>query len=312
MPPTSYYRRSMNLDPATKRSRFSALFRLLFGLTLLAVIIIWVAKQGILTERISVELLICSTFISLLVNFINASVIRTIVAIYQGKITYASSLRISCLGALGNAAGGLPIGTGLKFAILYKQSRLKVTEITAGLVIFSIAISFVLLAYASVSIWAMNFSPLIKSIPGLLFIVGIVLLIFLWKVLKNKNTAIRLVKPFLMDGNFQRLLVISFSMATVFILNYWIISRFLFPDIPSMQIVFVASVGILTGLGSLLQSVGGIQEISMGLAAYVSGASLIDGAQLALFLRITSLISSGLLLAIFYILPNRLSSPRRI
>jgi len=301
----------MNLDPATKRSRFSALLRLFFGLSLLAVIIIWVAKQGILTERISVGLVICSTFVSLLINFINASVIRTIVAVYQGKITYASSLRISSLGALGNAAGGLPIGTGLKFAILYKQNRLRVTEITSGLVIFSIAISFVLLAYASASIWAMNFPLFIKAIPGLLFIAGIFFMLLLWRVLSKKNIAIRLVKPFLKAQHLQRLLVISFSMATAFLLNYWIISRFLFPDIPSMQIVFVASVGILTGLGSLLQSVGGIQEISMGIAAFVSGANLIDGAQLALFLRITSLISSGLLLALFYILPDRIASPRR-
>lgn len=301
----------MNLDPATSRRGFGVFFRPLLGLSLLGIVVIWVARQGILTERISAGLMICSTVVSLFINLINATIIRAIVDAYEGKITYASSLRISALGALGNAAGGLPIGTGLKFAILYKQSGLKVIEITAGLVIFTIAISFFLLAYASASIWTMGFSPFIKAIPGLLLIVGIALLLLLRTALRKRNGAMRLVEPFLKNNCFQRLLAISFLMTTIFLLNYWVIGRFLFPEIPLMQMIFIASIGILTGLGSLLQSVGGIQEISMGVAAHVSGANLIDGAQLALLLRVTSLISSSLLLALFNMLPDKFGRPRR-
>jgi hypothetical protein len=78
------------------------------------------------------------------------------------------------------------------------------------------------------------------------------------------------------------------------------VATFLFPEIPTLTILFVASAGTLTSLATLLQSVGGIHELSIGFSAYVSGVRLIDGLQVALVLRIGSFLSSGLFLALLY------------
>lgn len=301
----------MNIDPTASRTRISALFKPILGLLLLGLVIVWIAKQGILFDKLSVNLILASTTASVFINLLNASVIRTIVGAYHGKIGYARSLHISALSAFGNAAGGLPVGTTLKFALLYRQSGLKIKEITFGLILFTVAITFMLLGYVSISIPAMNFRLSLSVIPGILFVLGVALTAFLWSWLSAKKIMPQTASPLLRHPYFVQLLLVSFSLTTMFIFNYWIIGYFLVPDIPPMQMIFIASVGILTGLGSLLQSVGGIQEISMGIATAISGSNLIDGAQLALTMRITSLISSAIILSLLYLLPLRPSSQKR-
>lgn len=301
----------MNLDPTASQTRISALFKPLLGLLLLGLVIVWIAKQGILFDKLSVKLILASTTASFFINLLNAAVIQTIVGAYRGNISYLRSLHISTLGTLGNAAGGLPVGTTLKFALLYKQSGLKIREITLGLILFTAAITFMLLGYVSISISAMNFRLSISIIPGILFVLGVTMSAFLWSWLSAKKIMAQSTGPLLRHPYLAQMLVVSFSLTSMFILNYWIIGYFLVPDVPPMQMIFIASVGILAGLGSLLQSVGGISEISMGIATAISGLNLIDGAQLALTMRIASLISSAIILSLLYLLPLHASFQKR-
>lgn len=273
-------------------------------MTLLGAIIVWILKEGILITKLGVELILYSSIVSFSTNLINASILRTIVDTYHGELSFLNALHLSALGTFGNSAGGLPIGTTLKYIILHKRSGLNIKQITAGLIVFTVVISYFLLAYASISAWYLHFPHTIKWIPTILFLVSILFLLLLWKWLRNKGTMVNLINPFLSSKSFYRLLINSFAVSTLFLIGYLIVGYILFPSMQAMVIVFVSSVGLLAGLASLLQTVGGVHEFSMGFSAFISGTDLLDGVQLALTMRIASVLSSGLILSIFYLFPS--------
>ena len=309
----SVLRTAINED-ATRRAftvmeahmkRMAKWLKPLVGTAILGTLIFWVVKEGVLLERISLPVAVLATVASGVINLLNASIVKNIVTVYERKITFVKALHLSVLGTFGNSAGGLPLGTTLKYVLLHRQSGLKVSEITSGLVIFTLATSFFLLCYTAVSVWSTGLSLAAKTAPALIVFMVLLLLPFLWRRLRNRRSIGRLVEPFLRKRNLQRLIAISAITATGFVCSYWLVATFLFPEIPALIILFVASAGTLASLATLLQSVGGIQELSVGLSAYVSGVRLIDGLQIALVLRIASLLSSGLFLALLYAWPRR-------
>lgn len=280
-------------------------FKSLVGATILVTLILWVLKEGVLLERISLSLAILAILVSGAINLLNALVIKNIVSVYEREITYFNALRLSVLGTFGNSAGGLPLGTTLKYILLHKQTGLKVSEITSGLVMSTIATSFFLLTYTALGIWSTGLPFAAKMAPTLIALAIILSIPFLWLLVRNRQSVGRLVEPFVRKRNFRKFIAISAITATAFVCSYWLVATFLFPEIPTLTILFVASAGTLTSLATLLQSVGGIHELSVGFSAYLSGVPLIDGLQVALALRIGSFLSSGLLLALLNAWPRQ-------
>jgi hypothetical protein len=272
----------------------------LVGATILVTLILWVLKEGVLLERISLSLAVLAILASGVINLLNALIIKNIVSVYQREITFFKALYLSVLGTFGNSAGGLPLGTTLKYILLHKQTGLKVSEITSGLVFSTIATSFFLLSYTALGIWSTGLPLTAKVAPALIVFTIILSIPFLWPLMRNRQSIGRLVEPFIRKSNLQKFIAISAITATAFVSSYWLVATFLFPEIPTLTILFVASAGTLTSLATLLQSVGGIHELSIGFSAYVSGIRLIDGLQVALVLRIGSFLSSGLFLTLLY------------
>lgn len=289
----------------TRIKRMVRWLKPLVGMTILGMLVYWVIKEGALLERINLSVAASATVASGVLNLLNASIVKIIVTVYDRKITFVKSLHLSVLGTFGNSAGGLPLGTTLKYVLLHQQSGLKIREITAGLVVFTFATSIFLLCYTAVSVWATGLSLTAKMTPALILIMLALLLPILWRHLRRRQSIVTLVEPFLRKGNLQRLVATSALTATGFVCSYWLVAALLLPEIPTLTILFVASAGTLTSLATLLQSVGGIQELSVGLSAYLSGVRLIDGLQVALVLRVASLLSSGLFLALLYLGPLR-------
>lgn len=272
----------------------------LVGMTILGTLIYWVIKDGILFERISLSVAAIATFASAILNLLNALIVKIIVTVYGRKISFVKSLYLSVLGTFGNSAGGLPLGTTLKYVLLHQQSGLKIREITAGLVIFTFATSIFLLCYTAVSVWSTGLPVAAKTTPTLILIMLTMLLPLAWPHFRKRRSIVTLVEPFLRKRNLQLLVATSAMTATGFVCSYWLVATLLLPEIPTLTILFVASAGTLTSLATLLQSVGGIQELSVGLSAHLSGIRVIDGLQVALVLRVASLLSSGLFLALSY------------
>ena len=286
-------------------SRYFLWLRTLFGLCILTVIVVWVINKGILLERLNSKVLVWSTLISILTSILHAATLSSIAYAYGRKLNYRYALYISALGSLGNAAGGLPLGTTLKYIILYKRVGLKIGQITFGLTVYTMAIALVLLAYATVCALLLNLRPDIKVLPGLLLIVSIISIIALGCWGQRSKVITNLLNPFLGWKFFLVVAALSFSLASLFILNSVTVGYFLFPEHSFIHITFLSATGIFISLVSFLQSIAGIQELTMGFSAFFSGIESIDGVQIALVMRFTAIISSGMLLGLSYLFPGK-------
>lgn len=225
---------------------------------------------------------------------------------YQRRLNIRSALRITSLSSLGNAAGGLPLGTTVKYTILYKKVGMSISQITFGLSAYTIGITLTLLGYAVVGILALHFHPLIKSLSAAILLASIAVIPLVARFWARRSRSFsKLIRPFLKKPTSVMVALISLATASLFTLNSAVVGLFLFPEHSFFRIWFISASGILLGLGSLLQSVGGIQEIAMGITAYASGINTIDGVQIALVMRFTSIIASGLTLGFSYLVPER-------
>lgn len=294
------------------RSRYFLWLRTLLGLCILGFIVVWVMNKGTLFERLNTRVLVFSILISMFTSMLHAATLCSIAHAYKRKLDYRFALTISALGTLGNTLGGLPLGTTLKYAILYKRVGLKIGQIMFGLMGYTFVISLMLLAYATVSAMALDFRFDIKAMPGLLLFVGIIVLIISANWAQKSTFTSNLINPFLRWPTLAVVTALGFSLASLFIINPSVVAHGLFPEHPLIHVVFLSAAGIFISLVSLLQSVAGIQEVTMGFSAFLSGIEAIDGVQIALVIRFTAIIASGMILCISYLLSGGKPEIRRL
>jgi uncharacterized membrane protein YbhN (UPF0104 family) len=232
-------------------------------------------------------------------GFANAMIISEISKVYGGALNYKSSLYITSMGTFANAAGGMPIGTALKYILLHKKGKLSVAQTTAGFVVFTISISLALLLYTAVLIHWLDIRDTYRNIATLVLIVCIALLATAVLFLRYFPRIHRHFSPFLKYRVAFRILIISIIVTLGYILNFWIVTYQLFPHLTFVQTAFSVSLGSLVSQTAFLQSVGGIQELSIGIATSLTGAEVIHGVMLGLTIRMTALASSGLIVASF-------------
>ncbi len=237
--------------------------------------------------------------------FLGAGGLRCISASYKKQLEFTTATYISAMGTLGNSMGGLPIGTTYKYVALSRKGGLSIKEITAGLLVFTTAMVIFLILTSAVSIWATVLPYLYKFIA-----MGMVLVIFsigvwLYKRLRGKDFWKRLVAPFFEENRIPQVFIISLFSTTIFIVNFCLIGLLLFPEVPLESLIFISSLGTLAGQGSMIQSVGGIQEFVMGFSALLTGFDILDGVQIALVSRTASIISSGIVVIYLHLASNR-------
>lgn len=295
--------KSDKTNPGDKH-RYFLWLRTLLGFGILVAVVTWIVNEGSLFERLNASVLLWSTTISALTSLLHAFTLIAIARTYERRLDLRYAIYISTLGSLGNAAGGLPLGTTLKYAILHNKVGLKISQITFGLLSFTVGISLALLGYAALSIYGLEFPAEVKALPSVLLVGSVILLALLIRWAHTKAKISALINPLLKKRNLTTLVLLSSMVATLLILNSCAVGWHMLPVHPVIQVVFISASGILIGLASLLQAVAGIQEIAMGLSAYASGISAVDGAQLALVLRFTSIISSGLILSVHLLIPG--------
>lgn len=291
---------------ATKESTpLRSWIRAAIGLGTLSAVTFWVLREGSLLQQMNAWALLWSTLIVLLINFVSAALLRVTARMYQRDLSYRLALYIGALGSLGNATGGLPIGTTLKYAILRQRVGLTIGQITFGLVSVTVAISLSLSAVAAISVIGLEFTPGMKIVPAALFACGTgATLIFLWWS-RTHNALPSLLKPLFAEAHMAKLALFSLLLAMLFVINYMVVGLFVLPERSVPAVAFISASAMLLSIASFLQSVGGIQEIVMGFTAFLTGAQIIEGVQLALIIRLAAIISSGLTLAWFFITPGQ-------
>lgn len=278
------------------RSRLWPWLRVALSGAILVAVIVWVVSEGEYLRKLSLRAVAVSTALSLLTALLHGKTLQVIASAYGRSLAYADALRISSLGSIGNAAGGLPLGTALKVSVLRDRVGLQLTQIAAGMAIFTLGISLSLLLFAVLSIAAGDFPGAIKVLAlgtwGGAVAATAVGLVYLGR--QHRLSA--LVAPLIKADRLARCAMLSFLVAGSFVLNSCATGALLLPEASLNDLLFISSAGTLLGLLSFLQGVAGIQELAMALAALTVGMSAPEGAQVALTLRATAIAASALVL----------------
>lgn len=279
------------------RGKWTLAVKPLFGAALLGTVVVWIAGNEQVVARMSAAALTYSTLISSLTVGMNALILRQSVRYYGVTLSRENALRLSALGSLANGLGGLPFGTALKYTLLYRNGGVTAAEIAVGFAVFAVAISGWLFLYTCVTAQLITLTVNIAPLLPLIFAFGIVILLLVLRWIRGHRRLYPLFRPFLQPSNIRRVLLISFTAATTFVANYSMVGYVMYPDISTTSMAFLAAAGTLISLGSTVQSVGGITELSLGLSSVAAGLDAITGASLALVLRISAILASAAMLA---------------
>lgn len=301
----------MNSGTAEKFRAATVRARPYIGLLLLAAIILWVLHEGYPVEKVGVAFVGSALLAALASNFANALIISEISKIHGGAMDYRSSLYTTALGTFANAAGGIPIGTALKYVLLHKKGKLSVAQTTAGFVVFTISISLVLLFYITILIRWLDVNDTYRNLAAFALLACLFVVATAAFFLRYLPRVQRHFSLFLRSRALFRISVISVIVTLGFLLSFWVVASQLFPQMTFVQTAFSVSLGSLVSQMAFLQSVGGIQELSIGVATRVAGTELIQGVMLGLTIRMTALVSSGLIIAAFVLRPGK-ELPRQI
>jgi hypothetical protein len=277
-------------------SRIRVWLRLALGATILAAVAIWVFREGDYLRNLSLKVLAVSTAASLFTVILNGLTLQTVAATYGRKLGFGDGLRISAFASIGNAAGGLPLGTALKFNVLNERVGLRLSEIAAGMGALTVGISLFLMLFAAVSVACREVPAVAKILALVAWAAAVTVIGVVGAYAARHHRLSALVAPFAEPRHVARCAALSFVVATSFVLNACATGFFLLPQASLNDLVFLSSAGILLGLLSFLQGVAGVQELSMALMAFTIGVDAAGGAQIALTLRATAMVAAALVL----------------
>ena len=272
--------------------------KIVVGSATLIFIVFLILKHGNLFRNIDVNLIVLATATTAILNILNGYSIKVIANAYSPdkKMPIVWAIQIGSIATLGNVLGGLPIGTSVKFAVLNKYMGIKLTMITAGLILFTLSIGSFFALYMLFMLPFINF-PLNIKVIGAVFVC--LMLIVAWLVVAKlaKQTTFKDILAPIISNYKIKLIFLSALLSLSFVVTYLIIGYFVAPEVSSQKIIFIASLGNLASMLTFSQSVGGVQELSIGLAGFLTEIKFIKGIEIAFVLRIGGLISSSLILA---------------
>ncbi|MCP5163427.1 MAG: hypothetical protein H7A00_17420 [Hahellaceae bacterium] len=177
-----------------------------------------------------------------------------------------------------NALSGMPLGTAIKFAALHNKSGLKKREILAGQIYFTFLNAFLLLT--------VGVSVVIPE-ASILLILIFILLYFLMKKIGFSQ-----VIPLLEVKVMFKSLSLSLSVTTLMIFCYFMIVDINTARVDIYSFISMICLGLVLGFSSGAPSLGGLQEILMGVASQLVIGEALFGVELALIMRFVSLVSS--------------------
>jgi hypothetical protein len=267
------------------------------GVTLLSALIYWLSQQGSGFPEISVTFFAATTLASLFVIWWNSEILRLSVRSLGCEMVRQDSLWLTTIGALGNAMGGLPLGTGVKFALLIGKFRLSPSAVFWTYFFYSIMNAVVLMMFGSVFAW-------LAGLPHALSIIFVLPAILFWTFCASarRHAGLRGALPgplaaLVTSPLLRKAIAISHLNVLTMVLCFSLILRGSAATSSSMLTSLTAvslalPAGILTGLPSM----GGIQELLLGFSGKLLEMPMEAGVRLALIARAAALIAAALML----------------
>jgi len=271
--------------------------RVLLGVAILSAVVVWVVNEGAYLKNLKAPVVLASLLVSLVTTLLQSSALQTIALAYGRPLNYLDALRLSAVASIGNAAGGLPLGTALKFTVLREHAQLTLAQIATGMAMFSAGIVLALALFVVASSSGVGLDWRLSAAGAGLFVVAVAAFVVVLATLARGGRLAAWLQPWAHGPQRARWASLSLLVAASFVANSWVVGSLLFPQMPSVTLVFIASAGLLVGMVSFLYAIAGVQELAMALMAYAIGVGAADGAQIALTLRGTGIAAAALLLA---------------
>ena len=272
------------------------LFKSITGITFLSFIVIYTYKNGTLFQNFNYKILLLVSSLSLLSLVLNGLIIRISVICFSGQIPRLHAFNLSAIGALGNTLGGIPIGTALKYMLLYKKSGVSIKKITYGFIFFTSLMLFMLLLSCSFFIWFTDIDLNLKLLPLTLIFLFVLFFYYLYYLSRQEHHQLsKLIRPFFSFEILPKYFFVIALNTITSVTSFYIITSYYIPDVEMARSLFLVSLGLLVGISTGAQSIGGLQELSMGISGLLVNLKIIQGVEIVLLYRMATFISSVIL-----------------
>lgn len=279
-------------EPITRLSPWRWL-KAIFGILFLVSLGIMAWRNGEILRHIEMPVLLANTLASMLTVTGNSLLLRWITTATAKPLTLTEAVLLSALGSLGNALGGLPIGTAAVIAILVRDHGIAVRDIIAGKLLVTIlsvitaALLTALLAHHSPTIW--------RLICLLIASAGMASLTLLPQRIPQRipgqDLLLRLCRP---PALIEGLALATFTTMTMMLAYGIIIHRYL-PSLDIADGIFISGTSLLLGFASMSSTIGGVQEVITGFTANYSQLKFAAGVEVSLFMRLGGLLAAAVL-----------------
>lgn len=279
-------------EPASKTSPWRWL-RAVIGILFLGSLAIMAWRNGEILRHIEASVLLANASASMLTVLGNSLLLRWITCVTASPLTISEAILLSALGSLGNAMGGLPIGTALVVAILVRDHGIPLRDIIAGkllatlLAIITTALLTALLASHSPTAW--------RLVCLLIAITGLSALFLLPPKIPQRLPGEALLKRLCHPCVLAQGLAFAIFTSMSMMLAYGIIIHRYLPALDIADGIFISGTSLLLGFASMASVIGGIQEVITGFTASYSQLSFAAGVEISLFMRIGGWIAAATL-----------------
>lgn len=276
---------------------FLSKFRWVLGSCLIIILFLWAWREGSVVRNLDVATLTYTTLISLPIVYLNAVILVIITRAYRASITLWESLFLTAVGTLGNALGGIPLGTGIKFIILVRDHKLRLAQVVQGYLFYSAVNAFWMIFVMAVTVWFISLPLIVKILPTLIVFVAVAVLLYL--LLSDQRLLPHIISdigPLLSRRYLYMGLIASCLNAAMMLLCYQVVIEHYHPQLEITKALFVVSTGLAVGFLSGFPSLGGVQELLLGGAGLLADVNALSAIEFGLFIRIASAIAGIIVL----------------
>jgi len=260
----------------------------------MTVLLTWSLLDGDLLNQFNIRLLLEVASISLIIIFLNSRIISQITVVYGKGLNLAETTLLSVVSALGNSLAGLPLGTGIKLFLMKRRGGLTARQVVAGFLYYTFLNCFILL---NVIVCVFAFSSCNAFYMLLPIVIAFVVFILLY-LGRSSQIYFEVIAP-LLNMKFLVKSVMTSVTVVFFMLYAYRLALFSFyPELSNIAVTWMSASSLLAGFSVGAQSLGGGQELIMGMAMKISNYGVLDGVEVALFLRVSFLCTSVVMFSV--------------
>ena len=273
----------------------------LLSLGLLGAVVHLALEHGEILLNMRRQVLALTVAAAMLTLLGNGLVLKWITHAFEQPLSVAEAMTLTALGALTNAAGGIPVGTALTLAILVQRHRFELTQIIFGKIVATI-LSVCTLAALCLLI-GQPAEP--AALPWLLGTIATGGLVALKVVGRLQLARLKPVVPALSGRLLLSGIGLSVVSACGMLLSYVIVVGAYIPELSLQEAVTLAGCSLIAGQSLFAGSLAGLQEVIVGLGAMSLSLKFATGLELGLFVRLASLIAAALALPLAWLVQRR-------